>query len=42
MKAYVNPEMMLIELANEDILTISGVDTLGLADEIGYNEFQWS
>ncbi len=38
MKTYVNPEMMLIDLANEDILTLSGGEN-GSSSNVKYDEF---
>ena len=37
MKHYVNPEMSVITLVNEDILTVSGQEK-GNATPVGYEE----
>ena len=37
MKKYVNPEIQMIALNAEDILTLSGGE-IGNANDLGYNE----
>ncbi len=38
MKQYINPEMRIFNVADQDVLTLSGLVGTGRAVEIGYNE----